>query len=99
MTERQENAGACLLTITLFAYGLLQFWAGYIGVEYHLGGGWATGAIAAALLLRFTVPISIGAFFGAMDVWGWHWAAALAFSAPGLVLMTLWIIGAVAKKE
>jgi hypothetical protein len=24
-------------------------------------------------MFRFTLPITIGAFFGAMDVWDWHW--------------------------
>lgn len=83
-------------------YGLLQIWAGYIGIEYHLGGGWAIGAVSVAFLLRFTLPITIGSFFGAMDVWDWHWAGALVFAEPGLAFMALMIPGALAsilKKE
>tara|TARA_B110000037_G_scaffold221550_1_gene292933 strand:+ start:2205 stop:2441 length:237 start_codon:yes stop_codon:yes gene_type:complete len=41
MNEKLESTGGCLLMIVFMGYGLLQIWAGYIGIEYHLGGGWA----------------------------------------------------------
>lgn len=69
------------------ALAIAQLIAGYQGIEHHFGGWWAWGAVFVALAFRFTLPISIGAFFGATDVWGWHWLAALAFVAPGLVLV------------
>jgi hypothetical protein len=97
MNEKLENTGGCLLMIVFMGYGLLQIWAGYIGIEYHLGGGWAIGAVVVAFLLRFTLPITIGSFFGAMDVWGWHWAGALVFAAPGLLFMALMIPGTLAS--
>lgn len=67
--------------------GIAQMYAGYIGIEYHFGLVWALVALAASLLFRFSLPISIGAFFGAMDVWGWHWALSLLFVAPGLAFV------------
>lgn len=102
MNEKLQSTGGCLLMIAFIGYGLLQIWAGYIGIEYHLGGGWAIGAVVIAFLLRFTLPVTIGSFFGAMDVWGWHWVGALVFAAPGLAFMALMIPGALAsifKKE
>jgi hypothetical protein len=42
--------------------------------------------VVVAFGFRFTLPITVGAFFGAMNVWEWHWALALLFAAPGLVL-------------
>lgn len=51
--------------------------AGYAGIEEHLGALWAIGCLVASLLFRFTLPITIGAFFGAMNVWG----AALEFGS------------------
>ncbi|OYZ75257.1 MAG: hypothetical protein B7X65_22625 [Polaromonas sp. 39-63-25] len=66
------------------AYAILQFVAGFEGIEYHMGKWWAIGAIVAAFTLRFMLPITLGAFFGAMDVWGWSWPVALVFAAPGL---------------
>lgn len=83
----------CLLIILTLIYGLFQFHIGYICIEHHLGSGWAIAAIILAFMLRFTLPITIGAFFGAMDVWGWHWAVALLFAAPGLAFMALMIPG------
>ena len=32
-------------------------------------------------------PLTIGTFFGALDVWGWPWYGALAFAAPGLLFI------------
>jgi hypothetical protein len=71
--------------ILFFGFGIAQIVAGYQGIDYHLGGIWATLAIA-IFFFRFTLPITIGAFFGAMDVWEWHWTFAALFAAPGLLL-------------
>ena len=76
-------------------YGLLQLYAGYIGIDYHFGSGWGITVSLLAIVLRIPLLISIGAFFGAMDVWGWHWGLALLFSAPGFI--ALLILGLVAS--
>ncbi len=68
-------------------YGIAQIVAGYVGIDFHLGAVWAVIAIIAAFMFRFTLPITIGAFFGAMNVWGWHWALAALFAAPGLAFI------------
>ena len=77
------------------AFAALQIAAGYVGIEHGIGLVWAVVAVAAALLMRITLPISIGAFFGAMHAWGWHWPAALAFSAPGLIFVLPGVIPAI----
>jgi hypothetical protein len=81
-----------LIFVGIIAYGIAQFAVGYMGIEDMFGVGWATAALIGSLLFRFTLPITIGAFFGATEVLGWHWALALIFTAPGL----LFIIPAVA---
>jgi hypothetical protein len=73
--------------LLFLAYALAQVVAGYEGIALHVGAGWAIAAVAAALVFRFTLPLTIGAFFGAADVWGWHWLLALIFAAPGLALV------------
>ncbi len=88
---------AILGFLAILAFGLAQFVAGYAGIEHHLGAGWAIGALAVAFLLRFTLPITIGAFFGAMNVWGWHWALAALFAAPGLLFVVPGVIASVAS--
>ncbi len=89
-----------LLQTTLILGGLAlaiaQLVAGYMGIEQYLGFIGASIALALALFARFTLPITIGAFFGAMDVWGWHWFWALIFAIPGLAFMALMIPGALA---
>ena len=71
----------------IIAFGIAQFIAAYAGIAEHLGVLWAIGILAASLLFRFTLPVTIGAFFGAMDVWGLHWSLAALFAAPGLIFL------------
>lgn len=78
---------AILGFILIMAYGIAQFVAGYIGIEEHFGAVWAGAALFGAFMFRFMLPITIGGFFGATDVWGWHWSLALVFVAPGLLFM------------
>ena len=33
------------------------------------------------------LPLTIGTFLGAMNVWGWPWYGALALAAPGLLFI------------
>jgi hypothetical protein len=75
--------------LALAAFGLMlaQLFAGFAGIELHLGAFWAWLAIAAAFVARLYLPVTIGAFFGARDVWGWHWPLALLFALPGLALV------------
>ena len=73
--------------LAFLAFGIAQLAAGFDGIEQGIGSFWAWAALVAALGFRFTLPITIGAFFGAMNVWGWHWALAALFAAPGLLLV------------
>ena len=85
-----------LLIIFIILYGAAHFWAGFIGIQHHLGTGWAVGALVLALIGRFTLPMTIGSFFGAMNVWGWNGGFALIFAAPGLAFMLLMLPGLIA---
>ena len=67
--------------------GLVQIFVGYLGIEYHLGGGWAIGLVIASIFFRITFPLTIGTFFGALDVLGWPWYGALILTLPGVLLM------------
>src|SRR6056300_985118 len=73
--------------------GIAQMVIGYMGIEYHLGGGWAIGLVIASLVFRITFPLTIGTFFGALDVLGWSWIGALLITLPGVLLMVPGAIG------
>ena len=73
--------------IFLLVVGLAQMVIGYLGIEYHLGGGWAIGAVVLAIMFRFSLPLTIGTFFGAIDVLNLSWIIALIITLPGLLLM------------
>ena len=73
--------------IIFMIWGVAQFIAGYAGIEAYAGAGWAVTAIIFSLLFRFTLPVTVGSFYGAMVVWNWPWYLALLFAAPGLALV------------
>jgi hypothetical protein len=77
-----------ILALAAFlVFSSAQIAAGYAGIEHGIGPVWALAAVFTAVFLRFTLPITVGAFFGAMTVWGWHWALACMFAVPGLIFM------------
>lgn len=88
------NAVGALLVLAVFGLAFAQLLAGFVGIQHHLGTAVAVIAVALALSTGFTLPITVGAFFGAMNVWGWHWLSALLFTLPGLAFMALMVPGA-----
>ena len=77
----------CLMALATMAYGLLITVVGWIWIEVEFGFWWGIAAIVLAIFLRFTLPITVGAIFGAMHLWGWHWIGATLFVLPGLAFM------------
>ena len=77
----------------MLAYGAVQIYAGYVGIEDAYSKGWAIAALIGAFALRFMLPLTWGAFLCARDIWDWHWAWAVLFAAPGLAFMLLMIPG------
>ena len=75
------------LMAVVFGFGGAQIFVGFKGIALGLSPVWAWVAVIVALVLRFTLPITIGAFYGAIHVWGWHWYWAALFAAPGLLFM------------
>ena len=84
-----------LWVIAFIVYSVAQIIAGFTGIADGIGSIWAWIAIFAALALRITLPITIGAFFGAMNIWGWHWTLAALFAAPGLLLIIPGILASI----
>ena len=72
--------------IVFFGIGLAQLVLGFGGIDYHLGPWFAWGSMILAFL-GFTIPITIGTYFGAVDVWGWPWWVGILIAIPGVVLM------------
>lgn len=85
-SEGQEGLG-CVLAIFSLVLGICQLVVGLLGIDYHLGWWGIIGAVVLLLWLRFTIPITVGAYFGAVDVLGWPWWGGLLFAFPGIVFM------------
>lgn len=71
----------------LTALYLSQVALGVMGLDY-LGGPWAAIAgIAAAMLLSFSIPLTVGTYFGVVYVLDWPWWAGILIAAPGIALL------------
>ena len=97
LKDKMGSTFGCMFMLLFMSYGLVQIVAGYIGISEKWGTWWAFGALALCFGLRISLPITIGAFFAAKDIWGWHWGWALLFAAPGLAFMALMLPGALAS--
>ena len=73
--------------IIFLVVGIAQAYVGFLGIEYHFGELWAWGAIVLAFFLRIMFPLTIGTYFGAVDVLGWPWYGGVALAAPGLLFI------------
>ncbi len=85
--ERVGEVYGCLVAIAFMIFGIFQIYAAFVGFEDWVGTWWAIAAIAGSFLLRSSLPIVVGAFLCALNVWEWHWAFASLFAAPMLVLL------------
>lgn len=79
--------------ILIMGYGLTYLTIGSMGIEYYLGSIASGICFFLACICRYTLPMTIGAFFGALNVLHWHWALAILFIAPGLALIIPGAIG------
>lgn len=79
--------------IFFIGFAVVQGAIGYLGIEHHFGSGWAIGVLVLAFVFRFTLPLTIGTFFGALDVFGWPWYGALLITLPGFLFMIPGAIG------
>lgn len=93
----QDSLG-CLWALLLIPLGIAQIYAAYLGIDFHWGPIWAWIIMGASLLFRFPLPITVGAFFGALDVWGWEWYWAILFALPGLLLLIPGVIAAIVEE-
>lgn len=75
------------ITFVLFAYAAFLIYVAYMGFDFHLGVIWALVLVASAFAFHSSIPVLIGVFFGASDVWGWHWSLAILFAFSGLMFL------------
>lgn len=94
LTEKLSSGFGCLFAIGVMIYSIVVLGVGWIGIEEELGWGWAFFATILAFGFRFILPLTVGAVFGAMNLWGWHWSVAALFAMPTLIFMVPFIVAA-----
>lgn len=76
-----------LLFPAFIVVGLAQLALGFMGLDYLLGLWAAFAALAAAFLFKFMLPLTIGSYFGAVEIMGLPWWAGILVAAPGLLFL------------
>ncbi|WP_439587519.1 hypothetical protein [Hydrogenophaga sp.] len=96
MKDFFSGALGLVMVFGMLGVGIFMLAIGWAGIEHQFGFWWGVAAVAGALLFKFTLPLSVGAFFCAYSIWGWHWAFALLLAAPGLIFMIPGLVAAMA---
>lgn len=73
--------------ILFAAIGIVQLVLGVMGLQHEFGGWGVIVGLAAAFGLRFMLPLTVGTYFGAVEVLGWPWYGGVLIAAPGLLLI------------
>jgi hypothetical protein len=82
----------------LFAViGIAQIVLGVMGLQHQFGGWVAFFAVLAAVGFRFMLPLTVGTYFGAVEVLGWPWWGGVLIAAPGLLLIIPSVIAQVTE--
>jgi len=89
-----DKIGFVALPLVLLL-GLAQIVLGIMGIESQFGGWWAFGALVLVVMFRFMLPLTIGTYFGVVNVLGWPWWAGVIIAAPGLLLILPSVIASV----
>lgn len=88
-----------LLLPAFIIVGLAQLAIGFMGLEYMLGLWAAFIGLGAAFLFRFMLPLSVGSYFGAVEVMGLPWWGGIIVAAPGILFILPSLLGAVMEKR
>lgn len=100
--DKLSSIGIGAGMLLMLAVGLIQVIATWFGWADLVGWGWTIPLLFVSFLMRFMLPITIGTFLCALNVWDWHWVFAALFAAPGLIMMVpgvlLGMIGALRGK-
>ena len=82
-----KSATSIAVLLVMLIVGAVQLRLGYVGIERHLG---TLAAVLAALAFFVGVflPITVGSYFGAVDVMKWPVWVGLLIATPGLLFIT-----------
>ena len=86
-TERFSGPFGCLVVLLVVMLGLVYLWIGAAGINHQFGGRILTLSILAIAFFRFTLPFTIGTYFGIFDVIGWPEWAGLLIAVPSLIFI------------
>ena len=72
--------------IIFLLVGVVQIYAGFIGIDYLFGYWWAVAAVGASFLLRIMLPLTIGTFFWSSGSMGMAMVWCISFSRSRIVI-------------
>jgi hypothetical protein len=76
-----------LLGVAFCIGGLVLCGIAWSGIEMEYGWKLALAGVFVSILIRINFPLIVGLYLYAHNIWGWPPPEALAFAAPGLLLL------------
>ena len=80
----EKDLPAGIAFIFIVTTGLVQICLGFLGIEYLSHTIFAFLAVFLLFFARIVLPLTIGTYFGAVEVMGWEWYVGVLLAAPGL---------------
>ena len=80
----EKDLPAGIAFIFIMTTGLVQICLGFLGIEYLSHTIFAFLAVFLLFFARIVLPLTIGTYFGAVEVMGWEWYVGVLLAAPGL---------------
>ena len=80
----EKDLPAGIAFIFIMTTGLVQICLGFLGIEYLSHTIFAFLAVFLLFFVRIVLPLTIGTYFGAVEVMGWEWYVGVLLAAPGL---------------
>ncbi len=77
-----------MLTALFCLLGLAMFAVAWTGLTSEISWQWAAGVIIASFVVRLYLPIAVGAFLFAHNIWGWPLPESVLFALPWLIFLS-----------
>ena len=61
---------------------------GFLGIQYFFGTISSILVTIFCIFFKFSLPLTVGTFFGIIYVLEWHWFFALLITLPGIMILT-----------
>ena len=77
-----------IIVISLFILMIFHLVVGFLGMQYFFGTLIALMFAIFCIYFKFSLPLTVGTFFGIIYVLEWHWFFAIILTLPGIFFLS-----------